>query len=81
MKTFYNVATLILMVTVLAVSAFAQEPGPETALVNLTEGQGAIASTGAQAWDGRGIGDSDQGRRAARRARAGGDHRAALASG
>ena len=47
MKTFYNVATLILMVTVLAVSAFAQEPGPETALVNLTEGQGAIASTGA----------------------------------
>jgi|ERR1700679_1799044 hypothetical protein len=52
MKTFYNVATLILMVTVLAVSAFAQEPGPETALVNLTEGQGAIASTGAQAWDG-----------------------------
>jgi hypothetical protein len=40
------------MTTVLALSAFAQEPVPATALANLTEGQGVIASTGSQAWDG-----------------------------
>lgn len=52
MKTFYNVATSILVITVLAVSAFAQEPVPAVALANLTEGQGMIASSGGQAWDG-----------------------------
>jgi len=46
MKTFYKLATFTLMMTVLAVSAFAQErttsrtQGPETTLVNLIEGQG-----------------------------------------
>jgi hypothetical protein len=52
MKTFYKLATLTLMAMLLAVSAFAQEPVPATALANLTEGQGVIASTGSQAWDG-----------------------------
>jgi hypothetical protein len=52
MKTFYKLATLTLMMTLLAVSAFAQEPVPTTALANLTEGQGAVASSGNQAWDG-----------------------------
>ncbi len=52
MKTFYKLATLTLMMTLLALSAFAQEPVPATALANLTEGQGAVASSGNQAWDG-----------------------------
>jgi hypothetical protein len=54
MKTFYKLATFTLMMTVLAVSALAQEPeeGQATALANLTEGQGVIASSGNPAWDG-----------------------------
>ncbi len=53
MRTFYKLATLTLMMTVLAVSAFAQEVVPATApLANLTEGQGAIASSGNPSWDG-----------------------------
>jgi hypothetical protein len=52
MKNLYKHATMMLMTTVLALSAFAQEPVPATALANLTEGQGVIASTGSQAWDG-----------------------------
>jgi hypothetical protein len=54
MKTFYKLATFTLMMTVLAASALAQEPeeGQATALANLTEGQGVIASSGNPAWDG-----------------------------
>ncbi len=52
MKNLYKLATMMLMTAVLALSAFAQEPVPATALANLTEGQGVIASTGSQAWDG-----------------------------
>jgi hypothetical protein len=52
MKTFYKLATFTLMMTVLAVSAFAQEQAPTAALANLTEGQGSIASNGSQSWDG-----------------------------
>ncbi|MFY9700590.1 MAG: hypothetical protein WCB56_01445 [Terriglobales bacterium] len=58
MKTFYKLATFTLMMTVLAVSAFAQErttsrtQGPETTLVNLIEGQGTINSSGNPSWDG-----------------------------
>jgi hypothetical protein len=53
MKTFFKLATFTLMMTVLAASGFAQERAPNTApLVNLTEGQGTIASNGSQAWDG-----------------------------
>ena len=58
MKTFYKLATLTLLMAVLAVSAFAQEQAPElaipavTPLVNLTEGQGTIASGSGPSWDG-----------------------------
>jgi hypothetical protein len=52
MKSFYRLATLTLMMMVLAASAFAQKQVPETALVNLTEGQGTIASSGNPSWDG-----------------------------
>lgn len=52
MKTFYKFAALTLMMTVLAVSAFAQEQPPAAALVNLAEGQGTIASSGNPSWDG-----------------------------
>src|SRR5208337_3018313 len=51
MKT-YKFATLALMMTFLAASALAQQQAPTTALANLTEGQGTIASSGNQAWDG-----------------------------
>ena len=52
MKTFYQLATFILMMTVLAVTASAQALGPETTLANLTEGQGAIGSNSNPQWDG-----------------------------
>ncbi|HSZ61226.1 MAG TPA: hypothetical protein VK828_05490 [Terriglobales bacterium] len=57
MKNFCKLATVMLittmlMMTVLALSAFAQEPSPAIALANLTEGQGTLASTGGQSWDG-----------------------------
>ena len=52
MKSFYQFATLTLTMAVLAASAFAQKPGPETTLVNLTEGQGVITSSGNPSWDG-----------------------------
>jgi hypothetical protein len=52
MKTFYKLATFTLMMTVLAVSAFAQEQALTAALANLTEGQGSITSNGNQSWDG-----------------------------
>ncbi|MGB8011052.1 MAG: hypothetical protein WCF68_05525 [Terriglobales bacterium] len=52
MKTFCKIATLTLM-AVLAASALAQTAAPDvTPLANLTEGQGTIASSGGQAWDG-----------------------------
>lgn len=52
MKIFYQLVTLILMMTVLLASAFAQEQAPTVALANLTEGQGTIASSGNPSWDG-----------------------------
>jgi hypothetical protein len=52
MKSFLKLATLILAAGVLAASCFAQEPKPETTLVNLTEGQGVIANSGNPQWDG-----------------------------
>lgn len=52
MNTFNKLATCALMMLVLAASAFAQAPGPETTLANLTEGQGTIASSGNPQWDG-----------------------------
>src|ERR1700683_5084478 len=53
MKTFYKLATFVLTMTALTASVFAQEPAPAaTVLVNLTEGQGTIASSGNPSWDG-----------------------------
>jgi hypothetical protein len=53
MKTFYKLATFTLMTTALGASAFAQERTPDAAaLANLTEGQGAITSSGNPSWDG-----------------------------
>jgi len=54
MKTLCKLATFILMMTVLAVSSFAQETekAPAAALANLVEGQGIIASTSNPQWDG-----------------------------
>ncbi len=52
MKSFYKPATLTLAMMVLAASAFAQESVPATTLVNLTEGQGTITSSGNPSWDG-----------------------------
>ncbi len=52
MKNFYKLATMMLMTTVLTLGAFAQEPVPAIALANLTEGQGTVASSGGQSWDG-----------------------------
>jgi hypothetical protein len=52
MKNLYKLATMMLVATVLALSAFAQEPAPAIALANLTEGQGSVASSGSQSWDG-----------------------------
>src|SRR5580658_167171 len=52
MNTFNKLATCALMMLVLAASAFAQAPGPETTLANLTEGQGTIANSGNPQWDG-----------------------------
>jgi hypothetical protein len=52
MKTFYKLATMTLMMTVLAAGAFAQKQPPAAALANLTEGQGTIIGSGSQAWDG-----------------------------
>jgi hypothetical protein len=52
MRTFYKLAALTLMMTVLAVSAFAQEQAPAAALANLTEGRGTITNSGNQSWDG-----------------------------
>jgi hypothetical protein len=53
MKTFYQLATLTLMMAVLAASAFAEQTAPATAaLANLTEGQGTITSGNNPFWDG-----------------------------
>jgi hypothetical protein len=52
MNTFNKLATCTLMMLVLAASAFAQAPGPETTLANLTEGQGTISSSSNPQWDG-----------------------------
>ncbi len=54
MKTFYKLATLILMMAVLGAVAFAQELVPEVTvpLANLTEGQGTIANSSNPSWDG-----------------------------
>jgi hypothetical protein len=51
MKSFYKLATLSLMMSALAATAFAQD-GPQTALANLTEGQGVIQSGSNPSWDG-----------------------------
>jgi len=56
MNTFNKLAKFVLtpalMMLVLAASAFAQAPGPQTTLANLTEGQGTIDSGGNPQWDG-----------------------------
>jgi hypothetical protein len=53
MKSFYKVATLTVVMAVLAASALAQEKTPATAaLANLAEGQATIASSGNPSWDG-----------------------------
>lgn len=52
MKTFCKLATLTLIMMVVAASALAQEEAPAVALANLTEGQGTITSSGGQTWDG-----------------------------
>jgi hypothetical protein len=51
MKTFYKLATFALMMCLLAVGVLAQAPAT-TPLANLTEGQGAISSSGNPSWDG-----------------------------
>src|SRR5208282_1669481 len=53
MKSFYQLATLTLMMAVLAASAFAEQKAAVTApLANLTEGQATITSSGNPSWDG-----------------------------
>jgi hypothetical protein len=50
MKTFQPLATFVLIMSVLAASAFAQVPA--AALANVTEGQGTITSSSNPQWDG-----------------------------